>query len=208
MGSAGRVFYPGGRGTTTARYGTAAMSEQILSRRWALVVRCNCLEVDGPPLGGGLLVGQVSNLTGEARSGWKPDLPADGPVGCAESSRPTFRGMVGFAKTRPTLQDKCNGLLGFAAAVLLTLVGCSPRSEVRLRDEGKSVDELRKMLADSDPEVQARGAFGLSRHGPDASPAVAELTEALKRPTALVRQNAALALGAIGPAAAGAVPAL
>jgi len=27
----------------------------------------------------GLLVGQVSNLTRQTRSGWKPDLPADPP---------------------------------------------------------------------------------------------------------------------------------
>jgi len=38
------------------------------------------------PERGGLLVGQVSNLTEQTRSGWKPDLPAahqfavDGPV--------------------------------------------------------------------------------------------------------------------------------
>jgi len=28
----------------------------------------------------GLLVGQVSNLTGQTRSGWKPDLPATHPL--------------------------------------------------------------------------------------------------------------------------------
>jgi len=27
-----------------------------------------------------LLVGQVSNLTGQSRSGWKPDLPATHPL--------------------------------------------------------------------------------------------------------------------------------
>jgi HEAT repeat protein len=92
--------------------------------------------------------------------------------------------------------------------VLVALAGCSSRPEPHLRDEGYSVEELRTMLADSSPEVQARGAFGLSLHGPEASPAVPELVEALKRPDALARQNAALALGAIGPAAASAVPAL
>src|SRR5262245_12292338 len=58
----------------------------------------------------GLLVGQVSNLTVFARSGWKPDLPATHPlwmdrlVGWAESSRPTMPRRWA-SKTRPTLQD-------------------------------------------------------------------------------------------------------
>ena len=56
--------------------------------------------------------------------------------------------------------------------------------------------------------MQARAAFGLSRHGPAASPAAPDLVAALKRPDPPVRQNAALAPGAIGPPAADAVPAL
>lgn len=95
-----------------------------------------------------------------------------------------------------------------AIGLLPALAGCNSRPEARLRDEGKSVEELRAMLADPNPEVEARGAFGLSRHGPAASPAVSDLVGALKRPDALVRQNSALALGAIGPPAAEAVPAL
>src|SRR5215213_6869234 len=95
-----------------------------------------------------------------------------------------------------------------ALAIGLLLAGCSSQPEPRLRDEGKSVDELRTMLADANPEVQARGAFGLSLHGPAASPAVPDLIDALKRPDALVRQNAALALGAVGPGAERAVPGL
>jgi HEAT repeat protein len=94
------------------------------------------------------------------------------------------------------------------AVTLVTLGACDSRTGPRLRDEGKSIDELQTMLADADPEVQARGAFGLSRHGADARPAVPALIEALKRPTPLVRQNAALALGTIGPSAESAVPAL
>ena len=54
----------------------------------------------------------------------------------------------------------------------LSVAGCNSQPEARLRDEGKSVDELRTMLADPNPEVQARGALGLSLHGPAASPAV------------------------------------
>jgi HEAT repeat protein len=96
----------------------------------------------------------------------------------------------------------------FAMGLLPALMGCHSRPETGLRDEGKSVDELRTMLADPNPEVQARGAFGLSRHGPAASPAVLDLIAGLKRPDALVRQNSALALSAIGPQAADAVPSL
>jgi HEAT repeat protein len=92
-------------------------------------------------------------------------------------------------------------------AVLLAL-GCGSGSSVPLRDEGKPVGELRAMLADADPEVQARGAFGLSRHGPAAAEAVPELIAKLKGSTPLVRSNAALALGAVGPGAKAAVPAL
>ena len=64
------------------------------------------------------------------------------------------------------------------------------------------------MLSDQDPEVQARGALGLSRAGPEARAAVSELIPLLKSRSALARQNAALALAAVGPEAASAVPAL
>jgi len=37
--------------------------------------------MDHLPHASGLLVGQVSNLTGQTRSGWKPDLPATHPQG-------------------------------------------------------------------------------------------------------------------------------
>jgi HEAT repeat protein len=85
--------------------------------------------------------------------------------------------------------------------------GCGGNGSATLRDEGKTVGELRAMLADPDPVVQARGAFGLSRHGPAAAEAVPDLVAKLQSPSALVRQTAALALGAVGPGAA-AVPAL
>jgi HEAT repeat protein len=74
--------------------------------------------------------------------------------------------------------------------------------------EGKSLAELQQMLRDPSPTVQAQGAFGLSRMGPAAKNAVPALIECLKKDP-LVRQNAALALGAIGPEAASeCVPAL
>ncbi|MDB5309082.1 MAG: repeat-containing protein [Gemmataceae bacterium] len=94
----------------------------------------------------------------------------------------------------------------FASAVLT--ISCRGSGPAPLRDEGKSVDELRAMLAAPDPEVQARGAFGLSRHGPAAKDAVPDLIPKLKESDPLVRQNAALALGAVGPEATAAVPAL
>ena len=73
--------------------------------------------------------------------------------------------------------------------------------------EGKSAAELEQMLRDSNPAVQAQGAFGLSRLGSEARAAVPALVDALKKDR-LVRKNAALALGQIGPDARDAVPAL
>src|SRR5262245_27096961 len=90
-------------------------------------------------------------------------------------------------------------LFAVMAGVAALIGGCRDGTTPTLRDEGKSVGELRAMLADPDPEVQARGAFGLSRHGPDAREVVPDLIPKLKSPASLVRQNTALALAAIGP---------
>ena len=91
--------------------------------------------------------------------------------------------------------------------VLFLATGCRG-TRPTLRDEGKSGAELRTMLADADPEVQARGALGLSRLGPEARDAVPELIPLLKSSTPLTRQNAALALAAVGLDAGAAIPAL
>jgi HEAT repeat protein len=94
---------------------------------------------------------------------------------------------------------------GTVLLLLLTalLAGCRPKPPYA----GKSEAQLEKMLHDPKPQVQAQGAFGLSRLGPDAQAAVPALIERLKG-EAPVRQNAAVALGEIGPAAKDAVPAL
>jgi len=76
-------------------------------------------------------------------------------------------------------------LVGLAVAV-----GCRAKSPI----EGKSAAELEAMLRGGDATAQAQGALGLS--------------DALKSPQPLVRQNAALALGEVGPEAKAAVPAL
>src|SRR5262249_10913357 len=70
--------------------------------------------------------------------------------------------------------------------VVVTGPGCRGGGSAVLRDEGKGIDELRAMLADPDPEVQARGAFGLSRHGPEARDAVPDLAAKLKSSSPLV----------------------
>jgi HEAT repeat protein len=88
-------------------------------------------------------------------------------------------------------------------ALFLVSAGCSNRAPY----EGKSVAELERMLHDPSPAVQAQGAYGLSLHGPEAHDAVPALVECLTK-EAIVRQNAALALGHIGPDAKEAVPAL
>jgi HEAT repeat protein len=93
--------------------------------------------------------------------------------------------------------------LGVIGLAFLLGSGCRSRPPY----EGRSVAQLVRMLNDRSPAVQAQGAFGLSRLGPDARDAVPDLIEALKKDS-LVRQNAALALGKIGPDAREAVPAL
>src|SRR5947209_2622819 len=95
------------------------------------------------------------------------------------------------------------------SARLLALLLLLPVGACRSRPpyERKSAAQLEAMLKASSPAVQAQGAYGLSRLGPDARGAVPALIEALKGGP-LVRENAALALGRIGPEAADAVPAL
>jgi HEAT repeat protein len=88
------------------------------------------------------------------------------------------------------------------AAILATSCGTKPPYE------GKSVAQLEAMLRSPDPTTQVQGAYGLSRLGPGASPAVPALVEVLHGGNSLVRQNAALALGKIGPDARAAVPEL
>lgn len=97
--------------------------------------------------------------------------------------------------------------VGFALAVI-SLAGCGRASPATLQDAGKPPAELRAMLADPDPEVQARGALGLSQIGPEAKDAVPELIPLLKSRNALARQNAGVALAAIGPEAKDAVSGL
>jgi HEAT repeat protein len=87
--------------------------------------------------------------------------------------------------------------------LLLAVGACHARAPY----EGKSVARLQQMLRDPNPTVQAQGAYGLSRLGPEARDAVPALIEAMKGET-LVRENAALALGQIGPEAREAVPTL
>jgi HEAT repeat protein len=93
----------------------------------------------------------------------------------------------------------------FVALLPLVFALCGCRAKAPY--DGKSVAELERLLRNPDPAKQVQGAFGLSRLGAKAQPAVPALIEALKK-DALVRQNAALALGRIGPEAKDAVPAL
>ena len=92
--------------------------------------------------------------------------------------------------------------VGWALALVL-LAGCGRGKPPY---EGKNVAELERMLDDPNPAVQVQGAFGLGRHGAEARPAAPALLRALKSPDALVRQQAAVALGQVG--AEEAVPAL
>jgi HEAT repeat protein len=93
---------------------------------------------------------------------------------------------------------------GVACVAVSLLLGCGSRAPY----EGKSVAELRQMLADADPKVQAQGAYGLSLKGAEARAAVPALAAALRGKEPLVRQYAARALGRVGPGTPEAVPAL
>ncbi len=108
---------------------------------------------------------------------------------------------------RPARDRRWFGAAAFALTSIV-FAGCGNAAAPTLRDAGKGLDELRSMLADPDPEVQARGALGLSRLGAEARDAVPELVPLLKSPSGLARQNAALALAAVGPEAKAAVPEL
>jgi HEAT repeat protein len=89
--------------------------------------------------------------------------------------------------------------------VLLLTPGCGKKLAPY---EGKSAAELEAMVKSGEEAKQLQGAFGLSRLGAEAAPAVPALREALQSPTASVRQAAAQALGKVGPAAVEAVPEL
>ena len=94
-------------------------------------------------------------------------------------------------------------LIGYA----LISVGCGGSGDPpEFADAGQTSAEYRAMLADPDPAVRTRGAFGLSRT-PDPA-AVPDLADRLTDADAGVRQAAAVALTELGPDAADAVPAL
>ena len=88
--------------------------------------------------------------------------------------------------------------------LILFVAGCGRKPPY----EGRSVAELERMLADSNPAVQVQGAFGLSQKGEEAQPAIPALIRLLDSTDALVRQQACVALGSIGPSPEEATPAL
>jgi HEAT repeat protein len=100
------------------------------------------------------------------------------------------------------------GIAWVIGLLFLVPIGCKSRAPY----EGKSAAQLEKMLTSTDPKTQAQGAYGLSRLEPSALRSVTtlptSLATALRSPDVLVRQNAALALGAMGPDAAPALLAL
>ncbi len=87
---------------------------------------------------------------------------------------------------------------------LLLLMGCGRKPPY----EGRSVAELERMLDDSNPTVQMQGAFGLSKHGAEARPAIPARSVRCNRPIRCCASRRRLALGQIGAADGEAVPAL
>jgi HEAT repeat protein len=71
-----------------------------------------------------------------------------------------------------------------------------------------TVPELRRWLADPNPEVRRHAANLLGRIGPKAFDAIPDLIIMLDDENANVRKHAARALGQIGPSAAESSPAL
>ncbi|MBM4067748.1 MAG: hypothetical protein FJ271_02210 [Planctomycetes bacterium] len=108
---------------------------------------------------------------------------------------------VEWVKSRRSNGEIMSRLCGLA---MMLLAGCTAKAP----HEGKSVAQLEAMLRDPDPARQVQGAYGLSRLGAEAQPALPALVERLQHGSVLVRDSAALALGKIGPDASDAVPAL
>ena len=84
----------------------------------------------------------------------------------------------------------------------LAAAGCSRRRE------DYSVSGLMKMLQQGDAAARYSAVSGLKGYGPEAKPAVALLTQALKDTDRNVCIEAAYALAAIGPDAESALPRL
>jgi HEAT repeat protein len=104
------------------------------------------------------------------------------------------------AELEPLLESKD---AEFARSVAFVMAGIGGKQAAR------SVDVLRKALADADVSVQAQAAAALAGLERDAAPAVYDLTRALSSSRdPFVRRNCALALVHIGPDARAAVPAL
>ncbi len=90
----------------------------------------------------------------------QPVLSASGPTGRAGGVSPLIIGchQGAYAPRSPGHSEFCPlALIG-----LVLLLGCGGG---RPSFEGKSVEELEAMLADSDPKVQAQGAYGLGQKG-------------------------------------------
>ncbi len=86
-----------------------------------------------------------------------------------------------------------------AAFVLLGVIAAAPAEEATT---------LARQLKSPDPDQRRAAAKGLIDLGPDARPAVRDLTLALKDKDQFVRRFSAQALGEVGPEARGAIPAL
>ncbi len=98
----------------------------------------------------------------------------------------------------------------------------SPRGEIPTAAVIGRMDELRKtrrtgrvgvrllerLIQDPNSLIREDAVSSLRRMGPEAAPAVGTLIRALKDESVAVRRGAALALGAVGAKARGALPAL
>ena len=132
-----------------------------------------------------------------------------GSVGAASGRLPLTRGAGISPRADRTINQRRRqraprGLSLAFVGFVLSAPGCSRPKPL----EKHGVPELMRMLSDPDPVVQAQGAFGLGKHGPEAAVAVPALIPLLSSGDMLVRQQVCGALGKIGAPAESAVPAL
>jgi HEAT repeat protein len=134
----------------------------------------------------------LSDLNPEARRGAAFAL---GKVGAEDSDPRTI-----VEALTHSLRDKDPVVRDFAASGLGDLLTALPGG--RERFWAKAGPALQKALKEDDqPRVRRSAAFALGAFGPEAAPARDDLITASKDPSAVVRQNAAWALGKLGKAA-------
>jgi HEAT repeat protein len=147
--------------------------------------------------------GQAGTFLGEPVSRWQADLSHKDPA--VRRSAAFALGQLGSrafvavgALLRKLEKDPDPGVREMAATAIGDIV-VSLRAEQKILDN-EVVAALQKALdSDGEPRVQRSAAYALGTFRSAALPAVGSLKKALANGNASVRQNAAWALGQVGP---------